>query len=778
MNKKNYICIVCIGFFVLPEALYAGVRDHLIEDTSNNLSCYSYKPYLGNISNTKDFDINSTEFELTKSNKLILNGDVVLDFNEGLLKAGSAIIDRDKNIIEYTNDGYITLSNGLFSSKSGLFDQSNKALFLTNGEMFIPDRNLIISFDELSGGVENDMNITGASITSCGDPSEGWSLEAKSLNIDNVSKRGLAKNLTLKLFDKNVLYLPWIPFSISSERTSGFLEPSLSYSSDGLDATIPYYRVLSSSSDLTIAPRIIANRGTGLELNIRKAHNKKFLRNLDLTYLSKDTEFSREFEEKKGSRWAYSLEDSFQYKNYFGYLDWSKSSDQMVLRDIPGENISIGNQRSENLAQTLFFKASYSNLDISLKHEGYQSLNPILTNGYKKSPEVDINYQKNINQYNVSYRMNYAKFDADLIHGYFGYKTMGGYVYRNDNPIEGSRIYSSLNIENKKIYKNLKISSELGFKNISYGIKNSMMDVNDVTVPNALVKLSSSFFNSSNGSVKIIEPKLVLGYVGYEDQINNPIFDSDELSPNNQLFNNHRFSGLDRIGDQKFYTFGLSYQKIVSGMKKVKIDISKKIYLEDRKVWINPMTEMTMTTGMTMHAEPIVAMASFMPKKNSMIMMYGGLDEETDSMMLGGLNLKKSFAKGSLGYSRRYRRMAGSFNIEMDYSEAFAAYKITQNIDLLAKLKRDHATDINIESLVGLKYQNCCIGVQLTISDKELSKYIGFDSNENYQYLDNAWNNIIDIENKSRINLSFELKGFNSSFDKMSRLFNNSLLNY
>ena len=114
----------------------------------------------------------------------------------------------------------------------------------------------------------------------------------------------------------------------------------------------------------------------------------------------------------------------------------------------------------------------------------------------------------------------------------------------------------------------------------------------------------------------------------------------------------------------------------------------------------------------------------------------------------------------------------------MDYSETFAAYKITQNIDLLAKLKRDHAADINIESLVGLKYQNCCIGVQLTFSDKELSKYIGFDSNQNYQYLDNAWNNIINIENKSRINLSFELKGFNSSFDKMTRLFNNSLLNY
>ena len=112
----------------------------------------------------------------------------------------------------------------------------------------------------------------------------------------------MAKNLTLKLFNKNVLYLPWITLSISSERTSGFLEPSLSYSSDGLDSSIPYYRVLSSTSDLTIAPRMIASRGTGLEFNIRKAHNKKFIRNLDLIYLNKDKEFSREFEEKKESR--------------------------------------------------------------------------------------------------------------------------------------------------------------------------------------------------------------------------------------------------------------------------------------------------------------------------------------------------------------------------------------------------------------------------------------------------------------------------------------------
>jgi len=37
---------------------------------------------------------------------------------------------------------------------------------------------------------------------------------------------------------------------------------------------------------------------------------------------------------------------------------------------------------------------------------------------------------------------------------------------------------------------------------------------------------------------------------------------------------------------------------------------------------------------------------------------------------------------------------------------------------------------------------------------------------------------MIEIENKGRINFEFELKGLNSSFDKVNRLFNNSLFNY
>ena len=47
-----------------------------------------------------------------------------------------------------------------------------------------------------------------------------------------------------------------------------------------------------------------------------------------------------------------------------------------------------------------------------------------------------------------------------------------------------------------------------------------------------------------------------------------------------------------------------------------------------------------------------------------------------------------------------------------------------------------------------------------------------------YTYLNEAWDNIIRIEDKSRVNFQFQLKGLNSSINKVGRLFNNSIFDY
>ena len=87
----------------------------------------------------------------------------------------------------------------------------------------------------------------------------------------------------------------------------------------------------------------------------------------------------------------------------------------------------------------------------------------------------------------------------------------------------------------------------------------------------------------------IIKPSLTYGFVDYKDQENNPVFDSNILSMNNTLFNNERFSGKDRIGDQEFYSLNFEYKKRHMNMDKVSLSISKQFFLKDRKVWIDNM---------------------------------------------------------------------------------------------------------------------------------------------------------------------------------------------
>jgi hypothetical protein len=73
-------------------------------------------------------------------------------------------------------------------------------------------------------------------------------------------------------------------------------------------------------------------------------------------------------------------------------------------------------------------------------------------------------------------------------------------------------------------------------------------------------------------------------------------------------------------------------------MKKASLNISKKYYLKDRKVWISPtmnsMNQMGSMMEMNVDEGPMVIMASWMPSMNTMIMGYGGYIKDQKKMPL------------------------------------------------------------------------------------------------------------------------------------------------
>ena len=83
-----------------------------------------------------------------------------------------------------------------------------------------------------------------------------------------------------------------------------------------------------------------------------------------------------------------------------------------------------------------------------------------------------------------------------------------------------------------------------------------------------------------------------------------------------------------------------------------------------------------------------------------------------------------------------------------------------------------------IENIIGIEYEDCCYKFRLVGRDRDYSNFNVYNNQNNYQYLQDAWKDLIEIQSKGSISFEFELKGFNSSFDKVGRLFNNSLSKY
>jgi LPS-assembly protein len=747
----------------------------IINDSSAE-SCMAYNSeYV--MEPNEGINIEADSLSFSEDSAINLNNNVQIDFPGGSLQSSNALIGKNKDLIEFADNAELSLENFYLQGQKGSFTRSRNDIAIQDGSIFLPYRGLKVSFDELSGSLDNKLQFKAAKISSCMNYSDGWLIRANEVGLDNKTFRGYAKNITLEIKGISVFKSPYMPFATTDERLSGFLEPTLSSSSDGIDFSVPYFAVLSDHSDITIAARNIAKRGSGVELNYRyiKSHTKN---NFDALYFDDDKEMQKNFPQQADSRWAYKIQDSLMLNRASGVnwgevnVNYSKASDAMVLRDITGEITSIGGQRDHYLNQNVIVSSYYKNLTIDIEHQGFQSLNPLLSNGYKKSPSIELNFRKSFKSLVIKHKLNIANFKTTGLHEFYGTATeMGKYLSIVDEPVEGARTYSDLSFSKRYMKSMFNIKASVGLKSLSYDLNNYELVNNDIHSPNAEIDISSIFVKKNEDGFSSIQPRLLVGFSKYKDQTGNPVFDSDAMSYINQVFQNNRFSGMDRISDEFSNSIGFVYRINKLNRNVFKFNFAKKYTHSDNKVYLsNP-------NIVNPHKNKFIMSSMWMPNMNNSLRVYGGFDSKNDKLHTGGINLLTRSSIGTFGFAKRYRRMAGNFKQTLDYSEIYTSINIRDGFKIIGKFQHDDKYDVKIESMIGVEYENCCIALRLIGSDKNLTKYNDL-YNTNYTYLNDAWDNMINIENKSRINFEFELKGFSASVNKIDRMLQDSMLNY
>lgn len=407
--------------------------------------------------------------------------------------------------------------------------------------------------------------------TTCERVSPTWNLKAKDLRIDNVEERAYAHDVTFRVKDTPMFYLPYLSFPVSDKRATGFLLPSAgSSSARGVEVYVPYYLNIAPNQDATFALRPMVKRGVMLEGEYRFM-NEKHQFETQGAYLPFD------LKEDNQDRWSVRARHQYQIND-----QW----------------------RTDTLYQ------SVSDLNYL---ETFKS--PIRTHDdwyFERYFRVDGNTPYG----NVLFRFqDFERTDADVLPGSDPYSRLPQLHYNNAWNIEGLRIglhgdatrfvkdgLGAANRFDSEVSVAYRIDKPYGFLEPQAGVRFTHYDFSsrdddlrgrkvNRTLPtlslDGQLEFERAFNWAGEGWTQTLEPRLFYLYTPYKDQSMLPLFDSAEHDLSwDMLFARNRFSGADRIGDANQLTTAVTtrFFRESDGQEKLNLSVGNIVYFKDRQV--------------------------------------------------------------------------------------------------------------------------------------------------------------------------------------------------
>jgi hypothetical protein len=482
-------------------------------------------------------------------------------------------------------------------------------------------------------------------------------------------------------------------------------------------------------------------------------------------FFPEDKEFKKDYEIADGDRWAFRLKENRSFSNLTTSIDWAKSSDSMVLLDLPSSLTSIANQRDHYLQQSVSMNMLINNFSISILREGFQSLNPFINNGYIKKPELNLEYQ----QYGASVtyfaRANYANFDINKNHFFLDSSKTVQQI--------GKRFFTEIGVQTLQDFRYFDLSINGSFLYKKYNLNDIKINSKATSIPSVKIKISSLFNQSSKDSFSLFIPELVYHRTSYKDQSMDPIFDLHQRNFGNfNRLNTNYFFGKDRVPDTEFLLARLKLQKKISDGSRLNFQVIKKNELEESRI-INSML------NRPIGKDSQIGTNIYFENKILRTYFAANYSQKRNTLNFGHTGIEIQLPETRLILSRNFQSNVPLLNSEnkLDYVEFSIERSMSEGYKFIGGISKDLDSKKNLESYFGFGFENCCLAFKIYASDKRLSKYnlLNFQS---LQFDNMSWDKMISIENKSRINFEFELKGLTGrNNDKRNGLFSNTFLN-
>ncbi len=650
-----------------------------------------------------------------ESGAVILEGDVVVTQGNRTLRAPRVEMDHISREGAIPAEVQIEEPTAILRGSNAALNLDSKATVIEDAEFLLIEPELRGVADRLERDEAGDMMVNEGRFTRCEPGNNNWQIGSRSFLIRDGSDFGTARHAVVRVKNIPIFYTPYLSFPVNDERKSGWLFPSVGFSSqNGLEFAPPYYLNLAPDYDATLVPRYFQKRGWGAEAEFRHLSEWQHSRFVG-SFLGEDKQYDGTYEKDDfedledagliegpfvpADRWLYGMYHEGDAGHWQTTVDYTAVSDRDYFRNLDTE-LDVASQRElERRGEIHYLRGG---LDVRFWAQRFQRLDEVLTDPYQRLPELDISYRGELpGALAWSIGASAVSFD------------------RNNDDLTGvDRIVGErAHIEPRL---RLPLSRSWGFLNFTGGYRYTAYDLRDTADdvdhdPERGVALGSVdtglFFERDmtvrgSAAVHTLEPRLYYLYQEYEDQDDLPLFDVSNLTFRyDQLWRDNRFSGLDRIGDANQLSVGLTSRLLnaASGREFFRASVGQIRYFENRRVTKSGSQSELDLSRRSEFAGELVGRIGRWSVGGDLIW-----DPTQDNVSRGGVfvNHRTSNRKiVHMGY--RYQRDS------IDQTDLAMIWPVAKRLALIGRWNFDLNSERTIEGLAGIEYNDCCWKVRV-----------------------------------------------------------------
>lgn len=694
----------------------------------------------------------SADITEIEGNTFMLQGNVEIFALGNVIKAKEANILKDS--IDYSGfakAGSFSNDQIKISYDYLTIQDSGAEISATNGTMQINGNPLGLSFETLQK-VDDAIELKEVVMSSCINNPAGWQINGGKIEIFE-NGRGNIYDMQLIIFDHTLIQLPWTPFAASAERLSGFLEPKIQFGSDGLDLSIPYFIVLSDSSDLTIAPRNLADRGMGFESNYRFKTLKHDIE-VDGLLLNKDKKLKR-LASLADKRWSGGIKGNGSIANIDYEVNWAKASDFLVLQNIPSFVSNIAMNRAPYLLQNADLVYKNNDLSLALRSEDSQILDPLISRAIAKKPEFEINYVHSWNLIELHLKALHSNFDvsSQLIHNLED--------PANSRSIDRNYLKTEL-ITFQHIHN---WDLELAYSSTLRKYNSSDVATPEDTSINALYLHASTFLKHQKKNITL-RPFFAYKNTGYDEYGN--ILMLDDQTRNMyayDILSDPLFSGKDVSLDEQSFITGFEFYTeespmLFQGKFAIKKDFKEskvlsRHFIDQTQPKEQLLTDMSWSNG------------------NTFLQLALNYDLSESQVRNGELAFQQAIGEHIFKIAQHKQNLSNGVSMyPVDFRELSLISTLGGGFQAFLYNSKDTITNKNMDSYIGLGYENCCVAWRILARDKRLID-LNITSLDDSMITEDQWKEMISFQNKSRITFEIELKGLMNPSKRIQKLLQN-----